>query len=155
MKRGEDFGTKVKEGSHCFVGDFTIHHVETFKELHVVSYTGFGGGEGYFEDVVVCLFDPFMCKHFDGCPFCVGIAVTETPAEDPFTVPDTQDAEVADLVHASRVDAATIDCVDVSCSLNDEQNSRSCLFKVKENGSSNLTFISAWDKGGDYALGSC
>jgi len=83
-----------------------------------------------------------VSKHFD-CGFLrVWVAIAQTPSEDTFTVTDTQDAEVADFVHTSRVDAATVDGVYVSCSFNDEQDRGASLFKIEENGSSNLTFIS-------------
>src|ERR1700731_4768933 len=96
---------------------------------------------GYFEDIVVCLFNPFVGKHFDGGFLCVWVAITETPSEDPFTVTDTQDAEVAYFVHTARVDASTINRVNVSCTFNNKKNRRASLFKVKQDGSSNLTFI--------------
>ena len=101
-----------------------------------------GRGRGYFEDIVVCLFDPFVGKHFDGGFLCVWVAITETPSEDPFTVTDTQDAEVAYFVHTARVDASTINRVNVSCTFNNKQYRCTSLFKVKQDGSSNLTFIS-------------
>ena len=97
--------------------------------------------ERYFEDVIICLLDPFMSKHFDGRFPRVGIAIAQAPSEDTFAVTDTQDAEIADFVHASRVNAATIDRINVPCSFNDEQNRGSSLFKIKQNCSSNLTFI--------------
>ena len=95
----------------------------------------------YLENIVICLLNPFMSKHSYGSLFCIRISITQSPSKNSFTIANTQNPKIPDLIHTSRIDTSTINCVNVPCTFNDEKDSSSSLFEIEKNCSTDLAFI--------------